>query len=344
MGFRDDIKRVEKSNLEMPPILDEIGNLMETVGDTLSLILRGKSPLLSKVEKARRLAICNPCEKYDKSKDRCSVCGCNMPIKTWLAAGYCKLGKFDTPDKVSVLIAGYQEKYLDRTVANLAATAEGPIEILTLEDNKQEGKRVILNRLAKMAVGRYLYIVDAHCRLTESWDVKMKASCGDTDLVVSLIDSLIEDTWRFEGGKYGRVYLDKNLVEKWWAFDGDGLVQETMGLTGCSIMLTKKRFWELGGYDESLSRWGSEGPEWALKIWLSGGKCLLRTDVTCGHLFRKPGEETHKIPTSEIAATVQRIKEITNSGQWPLQEHSISWLVGRFKDVPTWDRTLDCPQ
>ena len=344
MGFRDEVKQIEQDNLKMPSLFQEAKNLMETVGDSVSMLLHGENPILSAAENERRLAICNVCEKYSHKRDRCSLCGCNMPIKAWLKAGYCKLGKFDTNDKVSVMIASYKEQYLDRTIASLVAMAEGPIEILVMEDEKQEGTRVLFNRMAKLATGKYLYSVDAHCRLTQGWDVKMKAACGDTDLVISMIDALDEKSWNCMGHNYGLVYLDKDLQDKWWSKKSDSVIAETMGLTGCSVMITKKRYWELGGFDESFTRWGSMGPELALKIWLSGGRCLLHTEVTCGHLFRKPGEETHNVPVSEIEKTIQQIKDITYRGQWPQQRHSIGWLVGRFKEVPTWDRTMQYPE
>jgi len=337
MGFRDEVRQIEEENLKMPPLLEEVKNLMGTVGSTVSLIFQGKNPILSRKERERRLAICMPCKKYNKQKDRCTLCGCNMPIKSWLKTGYCKLGKFDVNSRVSVMIASYKEKYLDKTINNISKMAKGQIEILTIEDEKQEGRRVLFNRMARLATGKYLYIVDAHCRLTKGWDTKMKKICGVRDLVVSKIDDLDEKTWNFRGYNYGRVYLDNDLVEKWWKPDGDVEIQETMGMTGCSFMLRKKRYWELGGYTKELSRWGSDGPEWALKIWLSGGRCLLHTGVTCGHLFKKPGEETHKIPPDEIADTVEKIQDISYTMQWPRQIHNVEWLVQRFSPVPTWD-------
>ena len=40
-------------------------------------------------ERERRLDICRTCEKFDAAKTRCTLCGCNMPLKTRLLSSTC---------------------------------------------------------------------------------------------------------------------------------------------------------------------------------------------------------------------------------------------------------------
>jgi hypothetical protein len=42
----------------------------------------------------RRKSICNSCEFFDKQKERCIKCGCNMAVKTYLKASSCPINKW----------------------------------------------------------------------------------------------------------------------------------------------------------------------------------------------------------------------------------------------------------
>ena len=78
-----------------------------------------------------------------------------------------------------------------------------------------------------------------------------------------------------------------------------------MTFIGLAFMLKKKYFFQLGGYDESLGKYGYDGPEWSLKVWLHEaypGQVLLRTDVICGHVFHK-----HKGPEFTSDAKVKML-------------------------------------
>jgi hypothetical protein len=53
------------------------------------------NPLTENNEQAKkRLEICNGCEFFNKSAERCTKCGCNMAIKTYLKAEKCPIGKW----------------------------------------------------------------------------------------------------------------------------------------------------------------------------------------------------------------------------------------------------------
>ena len=62
----------------------------------------------------------------------------------------------------------------------------------------------------------------------------------------------------------------------------------TMTFIGLAFMIRKDYYWKLGGYTEEWGKYGYDGPEWSLKVWLDEkypGKVLLRKDVICGHVF-----------------------------------------------------------
>lgn len=244
--------------------------------------------------------------------------------------------KADT-DLVSVIIPCHatDTKYLERTVQAVKDTAIGPIEILTEFDYSDtiKGQRKIMNELACEAKGKYLFRLDAHCNMSPGWDARMKSSCKDKMIVTTIFDGLDPDTWKGTGRDNGFVrmteHLETRFVRGWKAFEEREIEEETMGISGTSFMMLKDYYWELGSCDEELGEWGAIGPEWACKTWLTGGKCIIRTDVVCYHLFRKftPFD-------IDEDAKKRAFKKLYN--QWVIGNDSrmtrpMGWLVMKFK-------------
>jgi len=326
---------------KMPSLVEQIKNLVGTAKRTYERAKEGRKVLVSPIEREQRWGKCQICDQLTGT--RCFLCGCRMDIKSWLASERCELDKWYSSEIVSIIIPSLKEKYLQRTIDNLKETAIGEIEILAIEDEKEEGRRVLINRAAQQAKGKFLFIIDAHCIMSHAWDAKMKQALENyQDLVVAQLDGINEETWQVKDHYHRFVYLNRDLVEKWWgkSFEELPVVQETMAFTGCAWMVHKSRYWELGGYNETLEKYGGDGSEWALKIWLSGGRCLLHLDVVCAHLFKEEGEETHSVLPEEIDDSYQKLREIFYEGKGPLQKLSIDWLVGKFDPVPGWDQSL----
>ena len=200
---------------------------------------------------------------------------------------------------VTVIIPARNEPLLNKTIEWLYESKGGEIEIIVVLDAEQEvdkravvikngtplGRRVNINTAAKIAKGDYLFILDAHCKMSEKWDEKMVKSCPERGIVVSCLQDMY-DTGELRPGIYKHVYLNKGYEEKWWSRKPAQVTEEMMCFTGCSWMIPKDYFFECGGYDESLGLYGWDGPEWACKVWMDfGGKVVLRSDVICGHVF-----------------------------------------------------------
>lgn len=318
---------------QMPSILDEAKDLGKTLIESGKRILNGQSPVVPSDEKQRRQSICEACDKYSQEKERCTLCGCFMNIKNWVLDGHCKLGKWDSR-LVSVLIPHRQEnpEHVEKTIESIRKNAKNPIEILHGEDTGM-GKRKLVNQMAKDAKGDFLFILDAHCALSDNWDGLMKFICGDKDLVNCTISGIKEKEWETNGGNHYICYLTPELREKWW-YHETGSITPTMGLTGCGMLIHKKRFFELGGYFEDTFGFGAEGPEWACKVWLSGGRCLVRRDVVCAHLFRN--KAPYDMSVLNMNKAYDYLNEQVYGKKLPYQNRSIEWLAGKFDPVPGW--------
>jgi glycosyltransferase involved in cell wall biosynthesis len=98
---------------------------------------------------------------------------------------------------LSVIIPARNEKYLERTLRNILENAEGEIEIHAILDGylpdppinmnddriifhhfpESIGQRAAINFGAKMAKGKYIMKLDAHCAVDKGFDVKLAADC-----------------------------------------------------------------------------------------------------------------------------------------------------------------------
>lgn len=251
-------------------------------------------------------------------------------------------------ETTSVIISARNEKYLNKTIENLLETATGKIEIIivldgveqdvfsdkrvrTIINEKPLGKRISVNNAAKAATGEYLFIIDAHCRMNEGWDTKLKCAIDDRTITVNAIQSMDGD-YNDASGRYELVSFNSNLEEKWAGKSEDRIVP-MMCFTGCGWMIKKDYYWELGGHDETLGEWGHEGVEFALKVYCSDkpGQIVLVKDVICGHIFgtnkNNVNYETKVMPQNEFRKKM-----------FDLYGDKILRLVERFWPVSGWER------
>lgn len=253
-------------------------------------------------------------------------------------------------DLVTVIIPCIQpdQKYLVRTVEAVRKTAAGPIEIiaicdgwkgedgvhgdLVLSSEKIQGQRHAMNAAARFANGKYLFRLDAHCNLTEGWDARMKESCKGDVIVTTIFDGLNTDTWKGTNRDNGFVRMTEHLVSRfvrgWKHIREREIEEETMGLSGTAFMILKDYYWTLGGCDEDLGEYGAIGTGWACKVWLTGGKCIIRTDVVCYHLFRS--FTPFDIDEAEKERAYAKLYEQWVVGSDQRIIRPMAWLVMRF--------------
>ena len=110
---------------------------------------------------------------------------------------------------ISVIIPTINDPHLVRTINSIWSNRTNDIEFIIVNDGgklldiahcttllktidldkikviqnfKQSGRRVSINSAAAMAFGEYLFIIDAHCSMTQGWDVKLIQSCGKKNM------------------------------------------------------------------------------------------------------------------------------------------------------------------
>tara|TARA_Y100000310_G_scaffold313180_1_gene361217 strand:- start:977 stop:1816 length:840 start_codon:yes stop_codon:yes gene_type:complete len=239
-------------------------------------------------------------------------------------------------DVISVIIpvCKADEQYLDRTVESLYKNAVGKVQVLSALDKNNEGLRVLVNRLAKEATGKYIMKLDAHCAMSPEWDARFKASCGPEMIVKPMLDTLNLKTWRGVGRDMGFITVTPEMrnqhLFQWKPLERRQLEEETLSMLGCCFMMEKAYFDRFGGCDESLGKWGALGLEWALNTWLTGGKLIIRTDSVCYHYFRL--DRPFEIDDNVLNEKFKSLGLKWRSGLGKGQTKSLPWLFEKFAD------------
>ena len=252
-------------------------------------------------------------------------------------------------EKVSVIITARNEFLLGRTIKSVLESAEGEIEVIVVLDGYwpepirddprivlihhtiPRGQRVSINEAARIAKGKYVMKLDAHCIVDKGFDVKLTADCEYDWTVIPRMYNLhafdwvcpdghnfYQDKYKPEGGKCkdcGKpvriewvwkprlhkktdfMYMDKDLkVQYWYKYakrkESKGDIVDIMNGVGACWFQHKERFWELGGLDEEHGSWGQVGVEVGCKAWLSGGRHVVNRKTWFAHLFRTTKEFT----------------------------------------------------
>jgi cephalosporin hydroxylase len=277
---------------------------------------------------------------------------------------------------LSILIPARNEKYLEQTIRNVLENAEGEIEILVMldgylpdpqivigDDRVQffhhevaQGQRQSVNELARSAKGKYLMKLDAHCAVDKGFDIKLIADYKEGEVHLGRMYNLDVSTWLPKlRKKTDYMYIgfnDKGELrslyyggEQWKEMHRrPALLDETMGMMGPCRFMSAKTFWDLGGCDEGHGSWGSEGIEWALKAWTSGGRLMVNKKTWFAHWFRaSDGGFPYHIKQSDIDKARTYAESIWLKDKWPGQKRPISWLIEKF-NPPGWDNYMHIPE
>lgn len=266
---------------------------------------------------------------------------------------------------LSVLIPARNEQYLQRTIDDVLAHAEADTEVIVVLDGcwpetpipdnprvviihhtEPRGQRASINEAARIARGKFICKLDAHCSVSQGFDKQLIADWQPGWTMVPTMYNLDVATWTPKlHKKTTAMFLTLNdkgeLRAEYYSRQPkfDSPVHETMACMGPCWFLSAEDFWKQGGCDEGhggTAGWGAQSVEVSCKAWLSGG--ALMTDENCyfAHHFR--GDQGFPYPIS--GREVQRVREYSKSlwlgDKWPGQTRPFRWLVEKFAP-PGWE-------
>lgn len=293
---------------------------------------------------------------------------------------------------LSILIPARNEVFLARTIQDILENIEGDTEVIAVLDGEwgevgvpmhprvtvlfypvSIGQRAATNQAARLARGKYVMKVDAHCAFDKGFDVKMMQDMQDDITLVPTMRNLHAFDWVCENGhrryqgpsgvctecgekteremvwkprRGTRNYFyrfDKTLHFQYWeAFENRPEAQqdlvETMSIQGSCFMCTKEKYFELDICDEKHGSWGQQGVEVACKTWLSGGRVITTKKTWYAHMFRTQGGDFgFPYPNGGINKAREYSRDLWIGGTWPKAVRDLNWLLKKFAPVPDWD-------
>ncbi|MAG60146.1 hypothetical protein CMO96_05170 [Candidatus Woesebacteria bacterium] len=297
---------------------------------------------------------------------------------------------------LSILIPARNEEFLGRTIQDLLENIEGNTEIIVILDGYlpdpplepdsrvtiiynpvSVGQRAAANQGARLAKGKYLMKVDAHCAFDKGFDVKMIDAfkeAGDNVTMIPVMRNLHIFDWVCDEGH--RRYqspsgvcetcgkpttkdvvwfpkpspathsfrFDKTMhFQYWgeWSKTQTGDLRETMSIQGSCFMCTKEKWFELDICSEDFNSWGQQGVEVACKTWLSGGRVIVNLRTWYAHMFRTRGGDfgfPYSNPQDKVNENREMSRELFQKDKWPLATRKFQWILDKF-NPPDWEVT-----
>lgn len=136
--------------------------------------------------------------------------------------------------------------------------------------------------------------------------------------------------------------FDSDLHFQYWREfkerpEAQGDVVPTMSLIGACWMMNRKKYWELGGMDESHGSWGQMGTEIACKSWLSGGALMTNRNTWFAHMFRTAGGDfSFPYPNPGVRKAQKYSRNMWLNNKWEKAIYPLWWILEKFWPVPGW--------
>jgi glycosyltransferase involved in cell wall biosynthesis len=285
--------------------------------------------------------------------------------------------------KVSLIIPSRTERFLGPTVRDVLANARGDIEVLVvldgywtaageLPDDKRvivmhrgspEGMRPAINWAASAAKGEFLMKLDAHCSITEGFDVKLQEGLDKDWVVVPRRDRLDPIGWCKQ--ETGKIPIDAHYLSWPWERPNDPscglhgtvwnqrskdrshiLIDDEMSSQGSCWFMHREHFeHRIGPLDvKNYGNFIQEFQEIGLKTWLGtlGGRVIVNKNVTYLHLHKgRTYGRGYSLSGSNHEAGARFCTDYWMNDRWPDRVRNLRWLVEKFSPVPTWPIDLD---
>jgi glycosyltransferase involved in cell wall biosynthesis len=283
--------------------------------------------------------------------------------------------------KVSIIIPSCNEiattnegiNVLQRTVQDVYEKATGEFEVLVGFNGKpyldlpdypnlkvarlpeNAGIKTMINLLASMARGKYLYKSDAHCSFDKGFDEKLQYGMRDNWIVMPRFYVLDGKTWKWQDERfYDYFYLSCPFTDPrgfrfkaggHWAertkerLESHPEMDETPSIHGSGWFVNRNFFLnELGGFPNfDPMGHGQDSVYLPLKVWLGKweGKVMVNKKTWYAHLHQSGNERGFHMSHQQTEFTYNETAKYWMKDSWAERTRNIAWLIEKF-NMPTW--------
>ncbi len=279
--------------------------------------------------------------------------------------------------KVSIIIPSRNEvaiidgmNVLQRTVKDIYEKATGDFEVLVGFDGLPYqdfpnypnlrlikmpdviGIKNMINLLAILAKGEYLFKSDAHCMFSEMFDEVLLADMQDDWIVTPRFYVLDHKEWKWQDDRfYDYFYLSCPFTDpRGFRFKAGGHwrdktlekldipLDETPQFHGSGWFMKRDHFLNrIGGYMvKDPFGHAQEPPYLGLKTWLGGGKVMVNKKVWYAHMHQDKYQKGFALGSNNEEATYKLMATYWMGDKWEDRVHNIDWFIDKFMPMPTW--------
>ena len=183
---------------------------------------------------------------------------------------------------------------------------------------------------AKASHGETLVFLDGHCWCPPGWLEQLTDPLADPR--VGLTGPAFADLVTDDGAcGYGVAWPQPDLSMSWLERQADTPYPVPLLPGGCGAM-RRALFDRLGGHDAGMGRWGSEGEELSLNVWLSGYEVWVIPDCVVRHLFRT--RHPYCVMAADVLHNRLRLAAVHFSNQ------RLARVLDHCRDEPEFGRAL----
>jgi glycosyltransferase involved in cell wall biosynthesis len=259
---------------------------------------------------------------------------------------------------------------VQRTVQDIYEKATGDFEVIvgfggpeyqdfpnypnirTLKLPESIGIKGMINALATMARGKYIYKTDAHCSFGKGFDEILLADMQDDWVVMPRFYVLNGKTWEWQDERhYDYFYLCCPFTDpRGFRFKAGGhwpqrtaeredvLMDETPQIHGSGWLVNKEYYFEkLGGFPIKDPQGHAQEPAWlALRTWLMGGKTMVNKKTWYAHMHQDGSVKGYHYSREQERYSYYWTARHWMSDKEPYLEYNMRWFLEKFMPMPTW--------
>lgn len=272
-------------------------------------------------------------------------------------------------EKVTIVIPARNEKFLTKTIKDILVKAKEDIDVIAVLENywpeeiiddtrvhylhfgMPRGMRGALNAGVAIARSKYVMKLDAHCMLSEGFDVVLKKVCRPNWVCIPTRLRLDPIEWKTNDGNrhpinYLRMHVEKGEFnfQLWNEKNRDKAldkirIDDILSMQGSMYFMHRDYWYELELLDEeNYGTFRKDPQEISFKAWTTGGKVVRVKDCWYAHLHKgKKFGRGYSTNSGDWRKGDEYVKKWFTDEAWDKQKIPFEHVLRKFADMPGMD-------